>query len=148
MSRCQSMTTTEQKKLVSDFIRRYSTAVLATVSPETKAEAAVITFAINDDFEVIFQTFPPYRKYRNLKNNPSAAFVFGWDEKITVQYEGLAYEIKEEDLMQHKEVYFAQNPATLKWDEVLDAAWFKVSPKWVRYLNNTEPRTIHEITFP
>jgi len=142
------MTTTEQKKLIFDFIRRYSTAVLATVSPETKSEAAIITFAITDNFEVIFQTFILYRKYRNLRNNPSVAFVFGWDEKITAQYEGLAYEIKEDDLMQSKELYFAQNPATLKWDEVSDAAWFKVSPKWIRYLDNTEPRTTHEITFP
>jgi general stress protein 26 len=142
------MTTTKQKKLIFDFIRRYSTGVLATVSPETKSEAAVVSFAITDDFEVIFQTFTPYRKYRNLKNNPSVAFVFGWDEKITVQYDGLAYEIQEKNLIQCKELYFEQNSATLKWDGVPDAAWFKVSPKWIRYLDNTEPRTIHEITFP
>lgn len=142
------MTIPEQKKLIFDFIRGDSIAVLATVSPETKSEAATISFAITDDFEIIFQTFISYRKYQNLKNNPSVAIVFGWDKKVTVQYEGLAHEVTGEDFAQCKEKYFEQNPANLKWDEVPGAAWFKVAPRWIRYLDNTEPRTVHEVTFP
>ena len=142
------MTKTEQKKLVFDFIRKQTIATLATVSPETKSEAAVISFAITDDFEIIFQTFTSYRKYRNLQSNASVAMVFGHDKKITVQYEGLARELHGPDLAQGKKMYFEQNPSNLKWDEIPNAAWFRVSPKWIRYLDNTEPRTIYEMTFP
>ena len=147
-SRHRNMMISEWKKLIFEFIRKYPIAVMATISPEAKSEAATMSFGITDDFEIIFQTFTSYRKYRNLRSNPSVAFVFGWDKKVTIQYEGIACELPDQDSVQYRKIYFEQNPTTVKWDEVPGAAWFKVSPKWIRYLDNTEPRTIHEITFP
>lgn len=136
------------KELVSDFIKRHPLGVLATVSPEGKPEAAVITIALTDAFEIIFETFRNYRKYENLRRNRSVAVVVGWDSDITVQYEGTARELADNELKKGKEEYFQKHPGLRKWDNLPEMAWFKVTPAWVRYLdNNTDPRTTHEITF-
>jgi len=139
----------EHKKLILDFIRKNSIGVLATVTPEGMPEAAVIEFAETDDFELIFDTFTTYRKYQNLLKNPHVAFVVGWDENITVQYEGTAKELKDpEELQKYKSIYFTKNPDAKKWEKFPETVWFKVTPRWIRYRDgNTDPLTLHELKF-
>ena len=83
----------QNKKLISDFIKKHNLAVLATVDSEGKPEAAVIKFSVRDELNLIFDTSNRFRKYENLKNNRNAAVVIGWDQNITVQYEGITYEL-------------------------------------------------------
>ena len=136
------------KKLVHDFIAKHSIGVLATTTAEGKPEAAVITIIVTDGLEIIFETFTNYRKYQNLKKNSSIALIVGWDEKITVQYEGIAEELYGDALQKYKGEYFLTHLKLKKWDDLPEMVWFKISPKWARYLdNNTDPRTVYEITF-
>ena len=122
--------------------------VMATVAPDGMPEAAVIEFAETEDLELIFDTFTTYRKYQNLKNNPRVAFVIGWDENITVQYEGVAEELTGENLDKYKQIYFTKNPDAQKWQKFQETTWFKIKPKWVRYRDgNVTPPTEHEISF-
>lgn len=136
------------KQKVLDFIKKHMIGVLATVTPDGLPEAAVVEFAETDEFELIFDTLTTYRKYKNLKHNSQIAFVIGWDENITVQYEGIASELKGEELVKYKKIYFKKNPDAQKWEKFKETTWFKIEPKWLRYRDgNTDPMTIFEITF-
>ena len=124
----------EDKKFVYDFIHKHKIGVVSTVHQNNTSESAVVEFAETEDLEIIFDTLhPSYRKYKNLKNNPSISFVIGWDEDKTVQYEGIATEIEGDEKEQAKQVYFKKNPEAEKWDSNPEIKYFKVTPKWVRY---------------
>ncbi len=138
----------ENKKLILNFIKRHDIGVLATITPDGMPEAAVIEFAETDDLELIFDTFMTYRKYANIKNNQNVAFVIGWDENITVQYEGMAQELFGEELAKYKQIYFTKNPDAKKWQQFEEIVYFKIIPKWIRYRDgNTDPMDISEISF-
>src|SRR3989344_4030845 len=94
----------DKKKLILDFIKRNNLAVLSTVSPENTSQSAVLEFGETNDFEIIFDSFSNARKYKNLKQNNNVSLVIGWDENITVQYEGLAEEIKGEEKTKSRKV--------------------------------------------
>ena len=72
--------------------------------------------------------------------------MIGWDENITVQYEGEASELKGEEMNKYKEIYFEKNPRAKKWEEREGITYFKVVPKWIRYSDlNKNPWEIFEI---
>jgi pyridoxine/pyridoxamine 5'-phosphate oxidase len=136
-----------QKKLVKDFIEETDLTVISTVDSKNVPESAVILFAKTPQLEFIFYTFPTSRKYKNMKDNPSVSFVIGWDERITVQYVGIAEELQKKDLKKYRDLFFKQNPKAIKWEGKKDIAYFKVTPKWIRYTNlNKDPWQIFEIT--
>ena len=138
----------EVRKLVLEFVKRHRLATLSTVASNNKPEAAAIEFGENGNFELIFDCLETSRKYKNLLTNRSVAFVIGWDEDITVQYEGETRELRDEELVKYKEEYFGKNPRARKWEHVPGIKYFKVVPKWVRYSNvSKHPWEIHEISF-
>ena len=136
----------DKKKIIQDFIKKHTICTLATVSPKRKPEAAIIEFVGTENLELIFDTFSTYRKYQNLQASPFVAVVIGWDENITVQYEGEAQELSGEELKKYQDIYFAKNPDARKWQKFGEITYFKVRPKWIRYRDgNTEPMTIFEM---
>ncbi len=135
------------KKDLLDFIKKQKLAVISTISSQGDPQAAVIEFGENDNLELIFDTFNTARKYKNLKKNNKVALVIGWDENITVQYEGDAFEIAGEELKKYKELYFKKNPAAKRWEKFSEMAYFKVKPTWVRYSDlRKHPWEVVEIT--
>lgn len=121
--------------------------VLATANKENNPEAAVLEYGITDDLEIIFDTFIDSRKYRNIQYNNNVSLVIGWDEDVTVQYEGQAFELKGSDQGKYKRTYFRQNPRAKKWEKKEGISYFKVTPKWIRYSDLTKsPWEVFEIT--
>jgi len=59
------------------FLRSHRLAVQASVSPELRAQAAVVGFAVSDRFEIVFDTVESTRKARNLRSNQHVALVVG-----------------------------------------------------------------------
>lgn len=140
------MHTKKVRKLVLDFIKRHKLAVISTASNDGKPEAAVLEFGETEDLELIFDTLVTSRKYRNLQSNANVAFVIGWDEEITVQYEGRAHELARKELERYAEYYFAKNPKARKWKDNPDIRYFRVTPIWIRYSNlGIKPWEIHEL---
>jgi uncharacterized pyridoxamine 5'-phosphate oxidase family protein len=136
------------KPYILNFLRKHHIGVISTISSDGSPEAAVIEVAFTDSFEIIFDTFNTYRKYANLKNNPKAAFVIGWDENITVQYEGEATELTGDGLEKYKKQYLGHNPDAQKWLAFKELVYFKVTPKWLRYRDgNQDPIEPVEISF-
>lgn len=146
LNRFPMLSKKEIKALMLDFIRRQKIAVISTVSPENKPEAAVIEFGQTDELELIFDTFNYYRKYKNISQNPQVAFAIGWDDNITVQYEGEAEELSGDRLQQYKTYYFQKNPRAQRWETREGICYFRVKPAWIRYSDLTsDPWKIYEL---
>jgi len=131
-----------------DFVRSHRLAVQASVSPTRAAQAAVVGFAITDQFEIVFDTLASTRKAHNLRENPKIALVIGGavdGEERTVQYEGIADEPSGAELDQLKQVYYRvypDGPSRLSWPGLI---YIRVQPTWVRYSDYTvDPPTIIE----
>jgi|SRR6516165_499032 pyridoxine/pyridoxamine 5'-phosphate oxidase len=130
------------------FMNEQRLGVLATTDGAGRPEAALMGFAVTPELEVIFDTVKSSRKYPNLKQNPRVAWVIGWTNEVTVQYEGVAQELTGEELAKYKKPYFAafpDGPTRESWPGI---TYFVVRPKWVRYCDyHPEARRIEEQEF-
>lgn len=137
----------DKKKIILDFIKKHTLAVISTVGADHKPESAVLEFGETDELELIFDTFKSSRKYKKLQTNTYVAFVIGWDDDITVQYEGIAGEVVGEQASKYKKAYWAKNPKAERWESREGITYFKVTPTWIRYSDLTvDPWNIIEIT--
>ena len=123
-----------------DFIRQHRLAVQASVATADRPQAAVVGFAITDQFEVVFDTLDSTRKAQNLRRNPRVALVIGGvspgDER-TVQYEGSADEPSGVELERLKAVYYdvyPDGPSRLSWRGLI---YVRIRPTWIRYSDYT-----------
>jgi hypothetical protein len=133
------------------FLRQYTLAVQATVSPTNYPQAAVIGFVITDDFEIFFDSDTANRKVGNLRNNPAIALVIGGlrkgDER-TAQYEGVTDEPVGSELTRLQEFYFTSFPDGRERQRWPGIVYFRARPKWIRYCDyNQDPPQIVEFDF-
>lgn len=137
------------KEDVLKFIKIHNLAVVATVGVDNKPQAAVVEYGEFDDLTIIIDLDNTSRKYKNLQTNKNVALVIGWDENITVQLEGEAYELKNDELKKAQESYFAKNPKAKKWANEPSIAYFVIKPNWIRYSDlNQTPWLVKEFNFP
>ncbi|MFC5757422.1 pyridoxamine 5'-phosphate oxidase family protein [Rhizobium sp. GCM10022189] len=102
---------------------------------------------MRDNLEVVFSTFEATRKFGNLAERPGVAFVVGWNDNITVQYEGEAKRVPAADIEQYREAYLDSLPSAREFIE-RGAVLFKATPRWIRYSDfNKEPPEQIEIQF-
>lgn len=130
-----------------DFISKNKYAVLSTVTKDNLAEAALVGIGVTTDLKIIFDTVTTSRKYKNLITNPSIAFVIGWDNEQTIQYEGNAQIPTASELDKLLETYFSVFPdGKERKENWKDIVYFCVTPKWIRYsdFNNQQ---IEELNF-
>jgi general stress protein 26 len=134
-----------KKQFLSHYIHNHMIGVLATISQNGTPGAAVMEFGDTKNLELIFDTLKSARKYKNLLHSPNVAFVIGWDEGTTVQYEGVATELHGKELVKYKNIMFAKSPDFQKWEKLPNITYFKIIPQWIRYsAMNKKP---WEITF-
>lgn len=132
--------------MVRELLHKTNLTVISTVSGDGMPESAVIEFGETESLELIFNTLNTSRKYKNLQKNPHVSFVIGWDDKITVQYEGIVSELNGKDLETYQETFFEKNPDAKKWAQVKEISFFKVMPAWIRYSDlNTHPWNVFEL---
>lgn len=137
-----------RKDFIFKFIKNEKLAVLSTVTSECKSESAVLEFGEVDNLELIFDCFESSRKYKNLRGNNQVSIVIGWDDNITVQYEGEAKELFDDEKRKYQELYWRKNPKAQRWTIKKGIKYFKVIPKWIRYSNlNKNPWEIIELQF-
>lgn len=115
------------------FLRRHRIAVQASVSPSGHPQAAVVGIAVSDAFELVFDTVDSTRKAGNLRERPEIAFVVGWDEEQTAQYEGIADIPSGADLERLKQIYYAVYPDGLERASWTGLIYVRVRPNWIRY---------------
>ena len=133
------------------FMRRYSLAVEASVSPAGGPQAAVIGFIVTDDFEVVFDTVETTRKAVNLRRNASCALVIGGmsdGEERTVQLEGITDEPAGADLERLKQLYFVRFPDGRDRQRWPGLTYIRVRTRWLRFSDFSQtPPAITELRF-
>ena len=142
----------EQIKIIYSFISSCSLSTISTVdSANNRPESALVAFAENDKLELVFGTYNDTRKYQNIQKNNKVAFVIGWDPKIhiTVQYEGLAFELNGDELKKWGEIFRdKKTPYTDDYMFTPKTRLFRVVPAWIGYSNYTlKPPQVFEIVF-
>lgn len=135
------------KEFLYQNIVNHRLAVLATVSDKGTSQSALIGFAVTPALKIIFDTVKNSRKYSNLLKNPSASLVVGWDDELTIQYEGVAKLLTEDELMELLPIYFEVFPDGVERKKNMkDIVYFSVEPTWIRFSNFNQP-IIEEISF-
>jgi len=119
-----------------EFLRLQRLAVQASVSGVGVPQAAVVGFAVTDQFEIVFDTVESTRKAQNLRHDPKIALVIGGlvagDER-TVQYEGHADEPSGAELQRLKEIYFSVFPDGRERQSWPGLIYVRAKPTWIRY---------------
>ena len=130
------------------FLQSKRFVVLASASEGGQPEAAAMGVAVNQEFELVFDTIGTSRKVANLRKNPRIAFVIGWDDGKTAQYEGIAEELSGEDLQKYKPLYFEAFPDGPEREQWPNITYFVVRPSWIRYSDfSVRPPEITEFNF-
>ena len=138
----------EQKLKILNFFKSHKLCVVSTIHTNANSpESAVVAFTENEDLEIIFGTSNKSRKYKNIQNNNKVSFVIGWDSETgSIQYEGEAVELSKEDSTQYINKQIIKNASSEKYVEREDQRYFKVSPNWIRFIDNTaNPPQTYEI---
>jgi uncharacterized pyridoxamine 5'-phosphate oxidase family protein len=138
------MDNAQGKKVILEFLRRHTLAVIATSHADGKPEAAVIDFSVRDNLEIVFDTFERTRRFENLSDRGSVALVVGWDKNITVQYEGDAMMVSASDVQEYQKAHLESVPVEREFVEK-GAVLFKVVP---RYDIPISPKTLSNVWSP
>ncbi|MDB4923403.1 pyridoxamine 5'-phosphate oxidase family protein [Mucilaginibacter sp.] len=135
--------------LVCQFLKQHLLGVISTANKDNTPEAALVGIAVSEDLEIIFDTVKTSRKYHNILQNPQVALVIGWENEITVQYEGKATVLGDDEESESlKEIYFKAYPDGRERVETMPGlVHIKVTPRWLRYSNFNHPQIIEEIAF-
>ena len=131
------------------FMSGFKYGVVSSVAERGSPQSALVGIAVSEELEIVFDTVNLSRKYRNLVERPSCSFVVGgWSSEQTIQYEGVAFEPKGEELARYQKIYFAawpDGPARMSWPGI---AYFVVRPKWVRFSDfDKNPPLVEEMRF-
>jgi len=137
------------RELIYQYINEQKLGVVSTVNSNSKPESAVVGIAVSVDLEIIFDTVKASRKYQNIFHNARVALVIGWDNEITVQYEGIAEVLGDGNKAQQlREIYYKIYPdgreRAATWPGLVH---IKVTPSWIRYNDFNEPPLIEELAF-
>jgi len=94
-----STSSPESAERIYTFLERHPVGVLATISPDSTPEAAVIYFAVNDKFEFYFVTKTQTQKYKNMRLHPNVSLV-SYDpfSQTTVQVHGRVTEVTSDSI--------------------------------------------------
>ena len=97
----ESTTSPESATIIRDFLKSRSSGVLATSDSASQPHAAAIYFSLEDDFSIVFATKSETQKYKNMAENPQAAFVvYDEQQQTTVQITGHVEALNDPDKLQ------------------------------------------------
>ncbi|HWA30151.1 MAG TPA: pyridoxamine 5'-phosphate oxidase family protein [Rhizomicrobium sp.] len=134
----------EKKAALVAYLRNISGGVISTVGTQGAPEAALITFAVSPELEIVFETLVTSRKYANLQDNPRAAFVAGGAGAKTIQIEGLIDEPAESDLDALKRLYYESCPQNLSHRDWPGMTYLRLRPRWIRFSDYGHPWHVEE----
>ena len=128
----------EPEELARKLLADNHLCVLATASTGGKPEAALIEYA-EDGLALYFETFPEYRKYANLKENPRVSIVLA-QLPYTLQMDGVAEELNGDGAAEAKARLKAKTGGHGFYADP-KVRFFKFAPNWARLLSTTDKPT-------
>lgn len=143
-----SINISEEKPRIAEFLNKNRVGVLATTSSDGYPHAATMYFTVDEDLNIYFVTKEKTTKYRNLTQNPNAAFVVHEPmSQSTVQVSGTVAEVT--DIAQLNQVFRNILEVTAGTSESNvppvskivggDYKCFKLTPKTLRLAEYTKP---------
>jgi general stress protein 26 len=116
------------------FARRHRLAVLATCSASGVPQSAVVSFHINDEFQLFVSAHREHRKVANLRANPKVSAVIGWDDLQTLQLEGHAELLDGTSLDDAKRYISTLALDEFEWRQRVEGiVYIRITPNWMRY---------------
>jgi pyridoxine/pyridoxamine 5'-phosphate oxidase len=115
------------------FLQAQRLGIVASISPAGDPQSGVVGIAVTDRLEIVFDTLSSTRKCANLRRIPKVSVVAGWDQEITVQYEGVADEPSGTELERLKACYFGVYPDGAERQAWEGITYFRIRPTWIRY---------------
>lgn len=138
----------KSKQELYDFLNSNSLAVVSTVTAEGMPSAAIVGFGQTKDLELLISTDTATRKYKNLQKNQHVAVAVGGTTPETIQLEGIARELKDDELDVVRDNYWQKNPHAKTYSENPNNRYFIITPTWLRFTDlRTNPWSITELTF-
>jgi hypothetical protein len=130
------------------FIQRHEFGVIATATPAAVPEAALVNIAVTPALEIIFETTTATRKCANLRDNPLAAMVIGWENDQSLQMDGAVELLEGSARERFKEVFMAAFPQKASHEYWPGNDFYCIRPYWARLSNYNTPRKVEEFSFP
>src|SRR5580700_1170559 len=115
------------------FLQGHRLSVISTTADSGDPQSALVGIAVTERFEIVFDTLGSTRKCQNLRKRPKISVVVGWEQEITVQYEGVADEPTGSELGRLKAVYFAVYPECMSHQNWEGITYVRIRPTWIRY---------------
>jgi uncharacterized pyridoxamine 5'-phosphate oxidase family protein len=115
------------------FLQNNRLGVVSTISDSRDPQSALVGIAVTDRFEIVFDTLGRTRKCQNLRKRPNISVVVGWEQEVTVQYQGIADEPNGSELERLKAVYFAAYPECMSHQNWEGITYVRIRPTWIRY---------------
>lgn len=125
-----------------EFLKRQPVAVISTVAADGEPQSAVVTFIVDDDFNLYFVTRKSSRKFKNIEHNPRVSMVAGFDpgHLSTLQMQGTAEVLVEDRFtvaaaLAEKALEQQHNWWPLLKISGLDFSVIEVKINWARWLD-------------
>lgn len=113
----QTAFSSERNRRVYDFLKAHPIGTLASVDPNGNPHAAVIYFAVDENFDFVFMTKRDTKKHDNLQHNNHVMLVsYEASSQTTVQITGSAKEIH--DNVKAQEAFSGMLDASKQTSEV------------------------------
>lgn len=130
-----------------EFLRGQRCGVIATASSDGRPEAALVDIAATKAGEIVFETTSATRKFANLRDNPRAALVVGWDDNQTLQIDGTVDMLAGSELARLRDFYLSVFPHKASHPNWPGNHYFCVRPCWMRFSDYHMPRAVEEFRF-
>lgn len=122
------------KTLFDSILYKNSICTLATASLDGKPEAATIQYIADEKYNLFFESFPTYRKYKNFASNPRVSVVITNPEMKTVQMDGTVSELSGDDAERAKQKIIDEHGKGVGYLFAPNVLFFRFTPSWIRVL--------------
>ncbi|HXC54884.1 MAG TPA: pyridoxamine 5'-phosphate oxidase family protein [Rhizomicrobium sp.] len=131
-----------------EFLGGHRYGVVSSRAADGAPQSALVGIAVSPTLEVYFDTTGETRKAANLRRDPRAALVIGWENEQSVQYEGVADEPQGGELAALKSIYYLAWPDGPSREAWTGITWFRIRPRWIRFSDfNRASGAVREMTF-
>lgn len=134
---------------VADFLNTQQLGRIATLGPDGRPQVANVAFSQNDVLELIVGTSDVSRKAQNIGRDNRVAFeATDPDKRYTVQFEGVARKLSNEEFEERADAHFQKLPGSLPFKDIVGQVHFLLEPSWVRFSDvSVYPWATTEFTF-
>lgn len=123
---------------VKQFLAEFDDCVIATVNADGKPEAATVGFSHDEKMCIVVGTNGKTRKAVNLETNQSIALVVGFEGVRTLQFEGIAKQLSQQELSSRLEQHFKKIPSVRSFSKDSNQRYYLITPTWLRFTDYTK----------